>query len=276
VGTALVRHTIALAKEMGYRAVLFHGNPDYYPRLGFRPAFEFGVGRKLEEHFHCMPLYEGALDGISHGRHVEMDIRLPKWQVRLYSRRFPPPDFSWVKPIEVLLDQLEPPAREAIAGLGFKTLYQMCRQSEASIKAMLGTEEAALETIRRVMRECSEHFHCMPLYEGALDGISHGRYVEMDVRLPKWQVRLYNRRFPPPDLSWVKPIEVLLYHLEPPAREAIAGLGFKTLYQMCRQSEASVAALPGMDKAALGTIRRVMRECNYGWGREQAHKGGTV
>jgi len=37
--------------------------------------------------------------------------------------------------------------------------------------------------------------------------------------------------------------------------------------QMCRQSEASITALPGIDETALSTIRRVMRECNYGWGR---------
>ena len=166
VGSALVRHTLLLAKEMGYRAVLFHGNPDYYPRLGFRPAFGFGIGDRPDEHFHCMPLCEGALDGISHGRYVEMNVRTPKWQVRLYNRRFPPPDTSWVKPIEVLLDQLEPPARKAIAGLGLKTLYQMCRQSERSVAALPGIDETALETIRRVMRECGYGWGTQQAHKG--------------------------------------------------------------------------------------------------------------
>jgi len=157
VGTALVRYTIPLAKEMGYRAVLFHGNPDYYPRLGFRPAFEYGVGRNPLVHFHCMPLYDGALDGISGGRYVEMDIRLPKWQVRLFNRRFPPPDLSWVRPVSYLLDRLEPTARKAVKeGLPhLRTLYQMCRTSEAVVAALPGIDTAALETIRRVMRECN-------------------------------------------------------------------------------------------------------------------------
>ena len=157
VGTALVRHTIPLAQAMGYRAVLFHGNPDYYPRLGFRPAFEFGFGKELSEHFHCMPLYDGALDGISNGRHVGMDIRCPKWQVWLFNRSFPPPDLSWVKPVDVLLEQLEPSARKAIEeGLPhLRTLYQMCRTSEALVSALPGINEAALETIRRVMKECN-------------------------------------------------------------------------------------------------------------------------
>jgi len=155
VGAALVRHTVALAKETGRRAILFHGNPDYYPRLGFRPAFEFGIGNELSEHFHCMPLYDGALDGIAGGRYKELNLSVTKWQVRRFNRRFPPPDASWVKPIDVLLDQLEPPARQAIAGLRLKALYQMCRQSERHVTGLPGIDEAALETIRRVMRECN-------------------------------------------------------------------------------------------------------------------------
>ena len=157
VGTALARHTIPLAKAMGYRAILFHGNPDYYPRLGFRPAFEFGVGRNFSESFHCMPLYAGALDGITGGRHHAMDVRTPEWQVRLFNRRFPPPDLSWLKPAEYLLDRLEPLARKAIEeGLPhLRTLYQMCRTSEALVAALPGIDEAALNTIRSVMRDCN-------------------------------------------------------------------------------------------------------------------------
>ena len=157
VGTALMRHTLPLAKEMGYRAILFFGNVDYYPRFGFRPAFEFGIGKERIEFFHCMELYEGALDGITGGRYVEMDIKLPKWQVCLFNRRFSPPDLSWLKPVDYLLERLEPAAREAIKeGLPhLHTLYQMCRTSEALVAALPGVDRDALETIRRVMSECN-------------------------------------------------------------------------------------------------------------------------
>lgn len=155
VGTALVRHTIPLAKAMGCRAILFCGNPDYYPRLGFQNAYAFGIGKEYHDYFHCMPLYEGALDGIKGGRYKEMEVPLPKWQARRYNKRFPPPDMSWVKPIEYLLDQLEPPTRKAIEGLKLLYLYQMCRQSEAGIAALPGIDEAALKTIRSTMRECN-------------------------------------------------------------------------------------------------------------------------
>ena len=154
-GKALVEHTVALAKEMGFRAILFSGNPDYYPRLGFRPAFEFGIGGEYNETFHCMPLYEGALDGVVNGEFKELELPLSKSQLRKFNQRFPPADMSWVKPIEYLLDQLEPPARESIARLKFKRLYQMCRQSERSVAAMPDIDAIALATIRKVMRECN-------------------------------------------------------------------------------------------------------------------------
>ena len=43
VGSALVFHTLALAREMGHSAVFIYGDPRYYCRFGFRPAERFGV-----------------------------------------------------------------------------------------------------------------------------------------------------------------------------------------------------------------------------------------
>lgn len=43
VGSALVRETLNKAKEMGFKAVLITGNPDYYHRFGFDSASKFGV-----------------------------------------------------------------------------------------------------------------------------------------------------------------------------------------------------------------------------------------
>jgi len=102
---------------------------------------------------------------------------------------------------------------------------------------------------------------------------AQGMHKEPRTRLPKWQVGRFSRDFPPLDLSWVKPIDYLLGQLEPPAREAIASLKHTRLYQLCRTSEALVASLPGIDGAALSTIRNVMRELNYGWGREHIERG---
>lgn len=41
IGSALVRHSLEQARDMGYGAVLITGVPEYYPKLGFRHAQEY-------------------------------------------------------------------------------------------------------------------------------------------------------------------------------------------------------------------------------------------
>ena len=43
IGAALVRHSMEKARELGYGAVLILGVPDYYPKLGFKRAMEYGL-----------------------------------------------------------------------------------------------------------------------------------------------------------------------------------------------------------------------------------------
>ena len=43
IGSALVNHSLQAAKSAGYGAVLITGVPEYYPRLGFRRAREYGL-----------------------------------------------------------------------------------------------------------------------------------------------------------------------------------------------------------------------------------------
>lgn len=44
IGSALVRHSLQRASELGHTAVLIYGDPAYYSRLGFLPAESFGIG----------------------------------------------------------------------------------------------------------------------------------------------------------------------------------------------------------------------------------------
>lgn len=68
IGTALIRHTLEKAKALSYKAVLILGHPEYYSRFGFVNAQRFGItmpdGTNMEP-FMALPLYEGALEGIS-------------------------------------------------------------------------------------------------------------------------------------------------------------------------------------------------------------------
>jgi predicted N-acetyltransferase YhbS/uncharacterized protein YdhG (YjbR/CyaY superfamily) len=76
VGSRLIKETLAVARGMGFRAVLIFGHEGYYPRFGFKPAFEFGIttadGKNFPA-FMALPLYDGALDGV-HGRLICDDV----------------------------------------------------------------------------------------------------------------------------------------------------------------------------------------------------------
>lgn len=67
VGTLLIKHTIEIAKKMGFRAIVLFGYPGYYNRFGFKSAKEYGIsiedGRFPVAHL-ILELYDGALDQI--------------------------------------------------------------------------------------------------------------------------------------------------------------------------------------------------------------------
>jgi predicted N-acetyltransferase YhbS/uncharacterized protein YdhG (YjbR/CyaY superfamily) len=76
VGTALIRKTLEVARELGYRAVLIFGHETYYPRFGFKPASEYGIttadGKNFPA-FMALPLFDGTFDGV-HGRLVYDEV----------------------------------------------------------------------------------------------------------------------------------------------------------------------------------------------------------
>jgi predicted N-acetyltransferase YhbS len=76
VGARLIFHTLKLAREMGCRAVIILGHPEYYPRFGFRRAREFGLATEHGETFDpfmALELNPGSLSRLS-GVFHEADI----------------------------------------------------------------------------------------------------------------------------------------------------------------------------------------------------------
>ncbi|MCL2575563.1 MAG: hypothetical protein FWE33_03930 [Defluviitaleaceae bacterium] len=77
IGGALIRHSIAEARRLGYGAILFFGHPSYYPQFGFKQAVEFGItdcnGNNYPS-FMAMELVNGYLKNAQGGRFVEADI----------------------------------------------------------------------------------------------------------------------------------------------------------------------------------------------------------
>ena len=43
VGSALIKESFRLARELGYTSVVLVGDPAYYKRFGFKPLIDFGV-----------------------------------------------------------------------------------------------------------------------------------------------------------------------------------------------------------------------------------------
>lgn len=76
IGNALMVHSIKVAKDLGYGAILFFGHPTYYPRFGFKEAREFGITTAQGANFPAfmaMELQEGYLSRVS-GKYIESSI----------------------------------------------------------------------------------------------------------------------------------------------------------------------------------------------------------
>ncbi len=76
VGGKLITHTAQLAKEMGYKAILIYGDPEYYKRFGFKVSKEYNItngDRKYPAALQVLELYPDALKGIE-GVYDEGDI----------------------------------------------------------------------------------------------------------------------------------------------------------------------------------------------------------
>jgi len=158
IGKALMRHTFGVARELGYRGVLIFGHPDYYPRVGFRPASEFGItdsGGASYDPFMALPLYDGALDGVSGRYHIDPAYHdLSYEDIIAFDKKFPHKELHVPVSADVLLERLAPPAQKALEeGLRGKSLMIMQTKSERDVSALDGVDDVAIEVIRAVMRE---------------------------------------------------------------------------------------------------------------------------
>ena len=157
IGHALMIHSFDKAKQLGFRAVIIFGYPDYYPRAGFRRAAEFSIttadGHNFDS-FMVHPLYDGALDGI-HGRYFLDPIyeQLTEKDALEFDKQFPSKKPFGPAPISILLAHLESDARDALERMGCPSLEMMKTKSEREILSLPGINEQAIETIRSVLRE---------------------------------------------------------------------------------------------------------------------------
>ena len=93
IGNLLIEHTMELAKQLGYKAVVIYGNPAYYHRFGFENAVKYSIstaeGKNFEE-FMAKELTDGRLNGISGKLHLdELFFNIDKEQLEQYDKIFP-------------------------------------------------------------------------------------------------------------------------------------------------------------------------------------------
>ncbi len=58
IGALLIRETLKEAKRLGYSAIIIYGEPNYYPRLGFRRCQEFTITTPEGTYLDALMAYE--------------------------------------------------------------------------------------------------------------------------------------------------------------------------------------------------------------------------
>lgn len=154
IGSALIRHSVVAAAKLGYRAIIFYGHPDYYPRFGFRRASRFGItsddGRSFDA-LMAMELYAGALDGIS-GRYVEDKVcEIDPEELAEFEKGFPHKEPEKLIPIEVLVNQLPESAREAFYQKGIRYVSGLLRFSGNEMLTWEGMDEQMLDKVNEIL-----------------------------------------------------------------------------------------------------------------------------
>lgn len=94
VGELLLRKTIQIAADKGYKGIVIFGEPDYYPRTGFKPCDHYNIttaeGKNFDA-FMAIELAEGSLKDVK-GKYYSAEVfeHLPKGEVEVFNKNFPP------------------------------------------------------------------------------------------------------------------------------------------------------------------------------------------
>lgn len=93
VGGALIERTKTLARELGYKAILIFGDPEYYSRFGFVPAERYGVGTSWGVYIislQALELQPGALENCAGYFQESGDYQIDPEASAAFDKGFPP------------------------------------------------------------------------------------------------------------------------------------------------------------------------------------------
>ncbi|WP_310603290.1 GNAT family N-acetyltransferase [Anaerosporobacter sp.] len=93
VGELLLRESMKIATDRGYKGIVIFGEPDYYPRIGFKTCDNYNIttpdGKNFDA-FMGIELIENGFKDIK-GKFYEAEVfeHLPKEEVEEYNKNFP-------------------------------------------------------------------------------------------------------------------------------------------------------------------------------------------
>ena len=93
IGSLLMNHSLEKAKQLGYKAIIIFGNPDYYHRFGFKDAREYGIQTSWGENFAAfmaLELDDGSLNGISGKFYADQVFKIDEDELEIFEKEFPP------------------------------------------------------------------------------------------------------------------------------------------------------------------------------------------
>lgn len=96
LGRKLLDFTVEKARSMGFGAVLFEGNINFYGKSGFDYAEKFGIryhdlpDGTDQSFFLCKELKEGYLDGVTGVYQTPQGYYVPDDEVEEFDKKFPP------------------------------------------------------------------------------------------------------------------------------------------------------------------------------------------
>lgn len=92
IGTLLMKHSINVARTLGYKAIVIFGNPNYYHRFGFKNAEKYNIQTSWGDNFEAfmvLELYESSLKGISGKYYEDSVFEVDDDELKIFEKQFP-------------------------------------------------------------------------------------------------------------------------------------------------------------------------------------------
>lgn len=86
-----MKHSIEKARELGYKAVIIFGKPEYYHRFGFANAEKYGIKTSWGDNFEgfmALKLTEGSLQEISGRFYEDKVFETGKEELEAFEKEF--------------------------------------------------------------------------------------------------------------------------------------------------------------------------------------------